>query len=183
MDDKRQQIIEAALTELREAGFAAFSQTKVAKRAGLRQSHLTYYYPTRADLVVAVAETAMTQQLAAVEALLAGTPPAKAPAQLATLLGRKENTRILMALVQGADEEPRLQPLFTEFARQMRERAAGLLGGAKPGKAPGTDAYLLHALCVGLAVLGLALDHGEDGQTHRLDVLKSAMKNLGSTNG
>ena len=46
MDDKRQHIVECALAQLREEGFAAFTQSKVAARAGLRQSHLTYYYPT-----------------------------------------------------------------------------------------------------------------------------------------
>ncbi|MHC5540598.1 TetR family transcriptional regulator, partial [Singulisphaera rosea] len=54
MTDRRQEIIEAGLATLRERGYSGFTQPRVATRAGLRQSHLTYYYPTRADLLAAV---------------------------------------------------------------------------------------------------------------------------------
>jgi AcrR family transcriptional regulator len=181
MDDKRRLIIECSLAELREDGFAAFSQTKVAKRAGLRQSHLTYYYPTKDDLLVAVAEAAMEQQLAALDGLLAGTPKGRAPAQIALLLGRKENARVLLALVQGADQVPRLQVMFTDFAKQMRGRAAALLAGGEKRKVPPRDSYLLHALCVGLAVLGLALDDADSGDAHKVAAIDTAVRMLSKT--
>jgi AcrR family transcriptional regulator len=183
MDDKRKHIIESALAELRENGFVAFSQTKVAKRAGLRQSHLTYYYPTRVDLLIAVAEAAMEHQLSALDGLLSESPQDRAPEKIAVLLGRKENARVLLALVQGADEEPRLQALFGVFARQMRERATALLAGDRGRNAPSLDAFLLHALCVGLAVLGLALDDAHGGDTQKVAVINTAIQMLGRTTG
>lgn len=183
MDDKRTQIIESALAELREDGFAAFSQTKVARRAGLRQSHLTYYYPTRIDLLVAVAEAAMEQQLSALDGLLAQSPQHRAPEKIALLLGRKENARVLLALVQGADEEPRLQALFGDFAAQMRERATALLAGDGSRPAPPIDAFLLHALCVGLGVLGLALDDADGGDARKVAVINAAIQMLSRTTG
>ena len=179
MDDKRRHIIECALAELQEDGFASFTQTKVAKRAGLRQSHLTYYYPTRDDLVIAVAEAAMERQVAALDGLLAGKPLHNAPEQIAQLLGRKENARVLLALVQGADHEPRLQPRFADFAATMRERAAALLAGDLGRRVPVLDTYLLHALCVGLAVLGLALDDEDGGHARKVAVIKAAVQKLG----
>jgi AcrR family transcriptional regulator len=181
MDDKRRLIIECSLAELREDGFATFSQTKVAKRAGLRQSHLTYYYPTKDDLLVAVAEAGMEQQLTALDGLLAGTPKGRAPAQIALLLGRKENARVLLALVQGADRVPRLQVMFTDFSKQMRERAAALLASGENHKVPARDAYLLHALCVGLAVLGLALDDADGGDARKVAAIEAAARMLRKT--
>ena len=47
----------------------------VAGLAGLRQSHLTYYYPTRVDLLAAVARAAIDGQLAAVDAVLNRSAP------------------------------------------------------------------------------------------------------------
>jgi AcrR family transcriptional regulator len=183
MDDKRRHIIESALTELRQDGFAAFSQTKVAKRAGLRQSHLTYYYPTRVDLLTAVAEVAMEQQISALDDLLSGSLKDRAPEKIASLLGRKENARVLLALVQGADEEPRLRALFADFASQMRERATALLSAGQDGNVLPLDAFLLHALCVGLAVLGLALDDADGGDTRKVAVINAAIEKLGRTAG
>jgi AcrR family transcriptional regulator len=183
MDDKRKHIIESALVELRKGGFAAFSQTKVAKRAGLRQSHLTYYYPTRVDLLIAVAEAAMEHQLSALDCLLLESPQDRAPERIAVLLGRKENARVLLALVQGADEEPRLRALFGDFATQMRERATALLAGDSGRKVPPLDAFLLHALCVGMAVLGLALDDAGGGEAQKVAVISTAIEMLGRHTG
>jgi DNA-binding transcriptional regulator YbjK len=54
--DPRARLIEAALEVLLHDGIMGFSQSKVARQAGLRQSHLTYYFPTRNDLLTVVVE-------------------------------------------------------------------------------------------------------------------------------
>src|SRR5580704_13164525 len=109
MQDHRHNIIEAGLAILREHGYAGFTQPRVASRAGLRQSHLTYYYPTRVDLLVAVGRAAIEGQLAAVDRVLAGTSPSAVVTAIAQLVVRHENTRVLMALAQAADQEPQLR--------------------------------------------------------------------------
>src|SRR5881227_2373362 len=55
----RERILEAALSLLAESGAHELTQPRVSKAAGVRQSHLTYYFPTRADLLVAVARHGM----------------------------------------------------------------------------------------------------------------------------
>ena len=60
MQDRRHDIVEAGLAVLREHGYTGFTQPRIAARVGLRQSHLTYYYPTRLDLLEAVGRTAIT---------------------------------------------------------------------------------------------------------------------------
>ena len=62
MEDRRKHIIDAGLGLLREEGLPGLTQPRIATRTGLRQSHLTYYYPTRAALVAAVARAAVDTQ-------------------------------------------------------------------------------------------------------------------------
>jgi hypothetical protein len=66
--DRRAIIVMVGIAVLREHGFAGFSQLRVAIRAGVRQSHLTYYFPTRAEK--AVARVAVHRQLHAVDSML-----------------------------------------------------------------------------------------------------------------
>ena len=51
--DVRTRILDAALGLLAEGG--ELTQPRVSKAAGVRQSHLTYYFPTITDLLQAVA--------------------------------------------------------------------------------------------------------------------------------
>jgi AcrR family transcriptional regulator len=53
--DVRERLLEAALRLLAESGAHELTQPKVAKAAGVRQSHLTYYFPTRGELLQEVA--------------------------------------------------------------------------------------------------------------------------------
>src|ERR1700689_4144186 len=114
--DRRYDIVQAGLTVLREHGFAGFTQPRIAAAAGVRQSHLTYYYPTRVDLLTAVAHAAIERLLAAVETAFAESKPKAAAARMASVAVRRENTRVLMALAQVADQEPALREIFRELA-------------------------------------------------------------------
>lgn len=51
-----QLILEAALSVLEEEGHGAFSIPKVANKAGIFQGNVTYYYPNRESLIVAMAD-------------------------------------------------------------------------------------------------------------------------------
>ena len=99
MQDRRHHIIEAGIATLREHGYTGFTQPRVAARCGLRQSHLTYYYPTRLDLLAAVGRVAVDRQLAAADAALGGlSSPDQAASAIAGIVVRHENTRVFMAL-------------------------------------------------------------------------------------
>ncbi|MGD9812186.1 MAG: TetR/AcrR family transcriptional regulator [Sphingobium sp.] len=50
-DEVREQILRAALSILVENGYRAMSMRRVAKESGLKFGNLTYYYPSREDLV------------------------------------------------------------------------------------------------------------------------------------
>jgi len=51
----RERILEAALEVLRDVGHGQFSVQKVARAAGVYQGNITYYWPRRRDLVLALA--------------------------------------------------------------------------------------------------------------------------------
>ena len=154
MQDRRQAIIEAGLEVLREHGFVGFTQPRVAARAALRQSHLTYYFPTRLNLLEAVARAAIDRQLAALDKVLVGSAK-ETGKSMAKMIGQHSNTRVMMALAQASDQEVSLQKLFRELADGIVSRLGRFL---KTLNADSTEehARLLHALAVGLAVVDLA---------------------------
>ncbi len=52
--NKRQLILETAREILSENGLSKLTQPQIASRLGIRQSHLTYYFPKRRDLIIAL---------------------------------------------------------------------------------------------------------------------------------
>lgn len=59
----RTAVIDAAGEELAAEGFAGFSAERVAERAGVHRSTLYRHWPTRRDLIVAVAQTSYAERL------------------------------------------------------------------------------------------------------------------------
>ncbi len=176
MQDLRQRIVESGLATLREYGYTGFTQPRVAARAELRQSHLTYYYPTRLDLLAAVGRAAVDRQLAALDATLGGlSSPTAAADAIAELISRHDNTRVLMALAQAGDGEPRMRELFRELADGIVARVGRTMLGHHDPVSTEVPARLLHALTVGLAVVELATGR-QDGKQRAAGVLQAAMR-------
>ena len=156
--DIRERLLMAAATLIREQGLRKLTQPRVAKAAGVSQSHLTYYFPTRADLVHAVLERAAERQSAGVEATVAVADEGVEALvrELAKTSARPENTRVLVSFVLAADTDPTARAMFGGLAGGMRATIAEMLG--KVGIAPHPEAVtMVHALGTGLAILELAL--------------------------
>jgi AcrR family transcriptional regulator len=158
--DKRETIVAAALELIGEAGIGAFTQPRVAARAGLRQSHLTYYFPTRDDLLVAVSQEAVRRRIAVLrDAQDAAGGVREQVTALARVLTTPAETRVLMALTQSADHNEAVRASFGGLAAGVAPLSAALLreAGAEPDEA---TLALLQATSTGLAVLALA--RGDD---------------------
>jgi len=156
VQDRRQDILEAGLAILREQGLAGLTQPRVAAQTGLRQSHLTYYYPTRADLLAAVAGAAVDAQLAAAKSVLSkASSPEAAAKRIAAVVVRHDNTRVFAALNQAADREPAVRAIFNGLLDGFAAELGSFLGklGHQPSEA---RIDLLHALFVGLSIIDLA---------------------------
>ncbi|GGG93011.1 MAG TPA: TetR family transcriptional regulator [Oceanicaulis sp.] len=52
--DRRSEILGAARRIVRDEGAAALTQPRLARYTGLRQSHITYYFPRKSDLYAAL---------------------------------------------------------------------------------------------------------------------------------
>lgn len=148
----------AAIALVREQGLPKLTQPRLAKATGVSQSHLTYYFPTRADLLHAVLERAAEHQRAGVQATVAAADKGVAALvrQLAEQLSRPENTRVLVSFVLAADTDPAARAMFGRLAGGMRATIAEML--EKVGIAPRPETVtMVHALGTGLAILELAL--------------------------
>ncbi|MEJ8848323.1 TetR/AcrR family transcriptional regulator [Variovorax rhizosphaerae] len=154
--DRRQQIIDEGLAILREEGLRGFTQPRIAARAGLRQSNLTYYFPTRTDLLTAVATAAVQGQLAAASGVVARVSTSEQAAEgIAGITTRHEATRVLVSLAQAADQEPTVRALFETLVDGLTAEIRTLFG--RLGIAPEqSNVDLVHALAVGLSVINLA---------------------------
>ncbi len=163
MPDRRETLLEAAVAVVREGGYPALTQPRVASEARMTQGHLTYYFPTRSDLVSAVAARIVSTQLAAFDAQQMPTSLDAAVANVTALVMARGTTRALAALVLAADVEPGARDAFVELAAGMRQRAASVLAAlaGDPDDPEAIAAHrvagrLLHAASVGAAVLSLA---------------------------
>ena len=162
---------------LREEGLAGFTQPNVAAKAGLRQGNLTYYFATRADLLAAVARSAIDLQLGAAKALLGSAQSLNdATNAIGAMVVRHANTRVFVALNQAADQEPALQALFNELLEGFVEAITDFMKrmNLRPTQ---SHVDLLHAVFVGLSVIDLATGR-KNGSARALAVLKSLFKLL-----
>lgn len=161
--DRRQQILDAALAVLGDDGMTGFTQARVAARADLRQSHLTYYFPTRDELLRAVASEAVRQRAESVATAL----HRDGAAGLARVLSDAAQTRVLVALVQSSDRDPNIRRAFGDLARRIAPVNTAFL--ADNGIHPTREALTLtQATATGIAVLGLASGMTDDGTADQL---------------
>jgi AcrR family transcriptional regulator len=177
MSDRKQDILNAGLAILREEGLAGLTQPRVAARAGVRQGHMTYYFPTRIDLLTAVARAAIDAQSNAATALLRAISSTKQGVdQIASVVVRHENTRLLAALNQAADQQPAVRELFGELLETFVSEIRALLERLHI-EAGAARIDLVHALFVGLSIIDLATGR-PNGQDRAKAVLKLAFDML-----
>lgn len=108
-EDIRDRILDAALHVLERHGSRGFRQARIAEEAGVRQSHLTYYFPTRAALAEAVLERLVETQRAATQQMIAAASDERLLDRLLRAMRSTvtdtRRTRLLLALVLEMEEE------------------------------------------------------------------------------
>lgn len=174
--DARKKILEAALGLLAKGGAQELTQPRIAKAAGVRQSHVTYYFPTIQDLLQGVAK----YTLAAMTAELAKREPGQRPVSILDAIvatsGDKRRMRMVLGLVTTADREPKLKPRMREFIKEIRQGITQML---KAGGLDGTpdQVAFMHAVAVGQGILQLARDN-DDARQEARRVLQMAVEFL-----
>lgn len=150
----RTHILDCAYDLLADHGVGHLTQPRIARAAGVRQSHLTYYFPRRGDLLAALARHSME--------LLTGSMITKArkgsigPADMAGVitqaLSDRRRVRTLLGLITAADEDPAVRDSLRGLVRLVRARLAQMLEAMGLPHDPRTIA-LLHTFIVGAGVL------------------------------
>jgi AcrR family transcriptional regulator len=152
--DVRARILETAFGLLSGHGVAYLTQPRVSRAAGVRQSHLTYYFPTRADLIAALARYSID--------ILAGPMVAQAergaitkaqlPGILFEAMSDRRRIRAILGLVAAADEDEDVRKALDELIGMVRARLARLF--AVLGLPHDADSVaLVHSFIIGAAVL------------------------------
>ncbi len=169
-------LLAAALRVLGRYGLGRLTQTQVAKEAGVRQSHLTYYFPHRADLIAAVARHHLLSVGEDVTRVIASTPTEDVPRALAELTAglvkNRRRTRILVGLLVASEGDRSLRKQLVEGVLAVRSVVEQVLG--LPERHP--HAALLEAVLLGLGVQHLLFEgHPREADT---DALLSALAEL-----
>jgi AcrR family transcriptional regulator len=176
--DARTRLLSAALQVLHENGILALTQTQVAAAAGLRQSHLTYYFPTRSDLLKAIVEHASS----AVLGLVGGRPefPAKNLADLRSRLIKQGSDirmpRLMIAMAVASDADPSLKAWMAAFELRIRKLLGSTLQrlGLKVGA---RELALFHATLVGVSVFNSSAGTAASAR-HARNLIRTAFDRL-----
>jgi AcrR family transcriptional regulator len=168
--DVRSRILDTALGLLAEGG--ELTQPRVARAAGVRQSHLTYYFPTVTDLLQAVARHSL-EKLAGELAPSGRRRPRSLAEAIVHGTQDKKRVRVMLGLVTSSDRDPTLKPRMRSFVKEIRGRVGAMLDTAGLDASQEGVAFL-HTVVVGAAVLQLARDNTE-ARREALHVLEKAL--------
>lgn len=133
----RSRLLETAVRCLRERGYAATTTLLVAAEAGVSRGAMLHQFPTKADLMTYVVESAFEQEMVAYETLYAAIPDPRdrvfaIPEIIWQVLSRPASVAVL-EILQGSRSEPemieRLKPLLAGITRAARRRLAPLFEG------------------------------------------------------
>jgi len=129
----RERIMDAAMAALREDGVRGLSQVHVARRAGVRQSHLTYYFPKRQDLIEAAATRFADGIASGLEAAAAANSSGGSTRSLlqyfAAIVVDVGHMRMFTAMIIEADEDPEVRAILNRITLRIRSMLAESLGG------------------------------------------------------
>lgn len=147
----RQRILDAAVEIVEEQGIKALTQPRVANRAGVRQSHLTYYFPRKADLFIALLQASHDRTPKRRRARSARETFDDEMRSLKQLILDRRRMRFFLGIVLEVSEEDDLRPILTDHAHALAARVAPQFGRA--GDDPAVTAFIDSLRGIGLRML------------------------------
>lgn len=167
---RKQAIITAAIDLFAAQGYHATPTAELARRAGVSEGSIFYYFPTKEEILLHILQEAMTNYLESVRKLLD-----EAPSGIDAVEGFVRNhlagsqlqpkiTKILVRdfplglLEPGSPHHAKLQPLFSELGDLLLTIIQrGQADGSVIAGSPQALALLLRSTTVGLSRLLLLL--------------------------
>jgi len=185
----RAKIMEAAVRCLAEFGYAATSTPLVARLAKVSRGSLLHQFPTKIDLMLAVAKHASDVRGSTVRRFLAAYPnqPERflqgVDAVWASL--QTQEAIALMEVTIAARSDPELADRYPEFAGDLdaalhraRERMAETLGAPERVQEVDTLAHLTRAALEGLAMGSVFIGRPSDDALRVLALLKTLRRDF-----
>jgi AcrR family transcriptional regulator len=144
IERSRQVILRAALAELGEAGYGAFTIESVATRAGVAKSTIYRHWPDKVTLIADAFETAHAHTVPPIEALTARQGLHRLLQHVAEVVAGSAFSASIPALIEGAERDPRLREFRHRYSAQRRQSLTSLiLQGMANGEFPaGADPEL-----------------------------------------
>jgi AcrR family transcriptional regulator len=127
-----ERILDAALAILAESGLRDLTQVRVAHRARVRQSHLTYYFPTRDDLLDAVTARAVDGIVSGFRRVATDASQGGQRQLLGRLAGSVADLahmRMFIAMIVEADADPAVRRVMRRATDRIETALAESLGG------------------------------------------------------
>ncbi|MGO9931751.1 MAG: TetR/AcrR family transcriptional regulator [Steroidobacteraceae bacterium] len=149
----RTRLLRAADEILASDGIQALTQTRVAETAGVRQSHLTYYFATRSALVKAIVECTASGVIAE----FTSNPKRRQLTlpeirkRLVEQMSDRRMARRMVGMLVSSDEDPSLLAVFDEFEVQHRALLAQTLRQLGLDVSE-MDVMLLHTSLMGISM-------------------------------
>lgn len=147
----REQILKAACRILSRDGIKKLAQPQIAKKAGVPQGHMTYYFPTRSDLLMAVAEKSLMSVAQVVMKRVASKQQLPIPDSISIvepLIFDSERTRMLVGLLVESDENSDLRKKLIE----QNDLSISLVALGLNLNADDEKTYLIHSALLGLCI-------------------------------
>ena len=120
----RDRILHSAVGILNEEGFGALTQTRVAEKAGVRQSHITYYFPARNDLLRETAAYGCNVMLEMLSGSIdAGTLTLDTARDFFVAdISDRRFARLMCALIVASDEDDHIKVWLASFEELNHKR-------------------------------------------------------------
>lgn len=125
--DVRRNILDAALALVEQQGLRSLTQPRVARKAGVRQSHLTYYFPRKLDLTLALLQDFLDRASETVSQL---AQDGREPLDVAIheLVTDRARMRFFLGLIDQALDEPQIMEILRAHMRELPVMAARAFG-------------------------------------------------------
>jgi AcrR family transcriptional regulator len=150
LDEQRGAIVDAAIAQLSEHGYAACSVAAVAARAGVAAGTVYRHFDNKAQLVAEVFRAVVTREVDAVAAAVAADtdPSLRVAAVIETFAGRALKAPRLAYALLAEPVDPAVDALRLEFRIAYRDIVAtviadGVASGALPPQNPDVVAAAL----------------------------------------
>jgi TetR/AcrR family transcriptional regulator, regulator of autoinduction and epiphytic fitness len=127
VERSRQVILRAALDELSEAGYGAFTIESVAARAGVAKSTIYRHWPDKIALIADAFETFHEQVVPSVEGLTARESLHRLLCHVAEVVVDSAFSSCIPALIEGAERHPRLREFRHRYSALRRQSLTGLI--------------------------------------------------------